>query len=54
MKKKTYVTIELNYDYDENGNRQYEKPKAESIKKQLCQGWDVDVDEDGPSVVRCE
>ena len=54
MKKKTYVTIELNYEYDEHGNRQYEIPKAENIKKQLCQGWDVDVDEDGPSIVRCE
>ena len=54
MKKTTYVNIELKYSYDEDGNRVFQVPEAGQIKEQLCQGWDVDVDEDGPFKIACE
>ena len=54
MKKTTYVNIELKYSYDKDGNRVFQVPEAGQIKEQLCQGWDVDVDEEGPFKVACE
>ncbi len=54
MKKTTYVNIELKYSYDEDGYRVFQIPEAGQIKEQLCEGWDVDVDENGPFKVICE
>jgi len=54
MKKTKYVEITVKYFYDENNNRVFEIPEAGQIKQQLCQGWDIDIDENGPFKIECE
>jgi len=48
------VKVEIFFRYDEDGERIYDIPSEKKLKEQLCVGWDVEADEDGPYYVQCK